>query len=251
MAEGALAVTAATASISAVAIYLNAERMSAPLSQALKGLGTLLIATCQVFAGGGSPTAMYAMLYLWVLLHASLFCSRRAVAAHLGITTLAHLAALTWLGEGSVIVPQLAITLGTQLPAAMIVLPLASRQRELLDLDGFKGFNDDHGHAAGDRVLVDTAAAWTALRRGTDVLARSGGDEFVLVLGACGQDEAVEVVLRMLAATPHGVHCLAGLARWDGRESEARLIARADAALYRAKEAGPLVIAPDHAEAAA
>ena len=53
----------------------------------------------------------------------------------------------------------------------------------VIDLDDFKGVNDRGGHAAGDRLLVELAGAWTASLRPGDLLARFGGDEFVLLLG--------------------------------------------------------------------
>ena len=51
----------------------------------------------------------------------------------------------------------------------------------MFDLDGFKGINDTHGHAAGDRVLETVAAAFTANRRTGDIHARVGGDEFAVI----------------------------------------------------------------------
>jgi diguanylate cyclase (GGDEF)-like protein len=107
----------------------------------------------------------------------------------------------------------------------------------LLDVDHFKAVNDLHGHAAGDAVLVALARAWQpAVRRG-DLLARLGGDEFALLLPASDLDEAREVVERLAATTPDRP-CSIGLARWDGEESAARLLARADGLLYEAKALG-------------
>jgi diguanylate cyclase (GGDEF)-like protein len=107
----------------------------------------------------------------------------------------------------------------------------------LLDVDHFKAVNDARGHAAGDAVLVALARAWApAIRRG-DVLARLGGDEFGLLLPAGELDDARELVDR-LAVTTHHTPCSIGLARWDGEESAAQLLARADALLYEAKALG-------------
>ena len=108
----------------------------------------------------------------------------------------------------------------------------------LLDLDGFKAYNDTHGHAAGDRVLQLTAGAWTPRLRATDVLARWGGDEFGLALPNCGLEEGSELLARLLAGTAGGLTCSAGVVRWDGSEIASQLLGRADRALYRAKAAG-------------
>jgi diguanylate cyclase (GGDEF)-like protein len=107
----------------------------------------------------------------------------------------------------------------------------------LIDIDHFKAVNDAGGHAAGDALLVALATAWEpAVRRG-DLLARIGGDEFALLLPASELDAAREVVER-LAATTRDTPCSIGLARWDGAESAARLLARADGLLYEAKALG-------------
>lgn len=81
--------------------------------------------------------------------------------------------------------------------------------------------------------------------RSTDTLTRTGGDEFLLVLVECDRVEAERVVRRMIADTPDGVACSAGLARWEPPESATHLIERADRALYSAKVRGPVVIAAE------
>jgi diguanylate cyclase (GGDEF)-like protein len=108
----------------------------------------------------------------------------------------------------------------------------------MLDLDHFKAFNDELGHQAGDRLLKQAAAAWSAQLRGSDLLARYGGEEFALALPACPADEALTVVERLRAVTPQGQTCSAGVVCFDGDETPADLVGRADAALYEAKNAG-------------
>jgi diguanylate cyclase (GGDEF)-like protein len=108
----------------------------------------------------------------------------------------------------------------------------------LLDLDLFKAFNDEFGHQAGDRLLKQAAAAWSSELRATDLVARYGGEEFALALPGMGPDEAGEVLERLRRATPEGQSCSAGAVWWDGEESGAELIGRADDALYAAKRAG-------------
>jgi diguanylate cyclase (GGDEF)-like protein/PAS domain S-box-containing protein len=108
----------------------------------------------------------------------------------------------------------------------------------VLDLDGFKRFNDEHGHQAGDRVLADSARAWQSQLRGSDVLARYGGEEFAALIPAWPLEIAVEVVERLRLATAGGLTASAGVASWDGRETGEELFGRADAALYEAKQSG-------------
>lgn len=108
----------------------------------------------------------------------------------------------------------------------------------MLDLDHFKRYNDAHGHQAGDQMLRATAAAWMHELRPGDVLARYGGEEFLAVLRACDVGGAVVVADRMRVVVPGLQTASAGTATWDGTETVASLIARADGALYRAKDAG-------------
>jgi diguanylate cyclase (GGDEF)-like protein len=114
----------------------------------------------------------------------------------------------------------------------------------LLDLDHFKAYNDTHGHQAGDAHLRRTAAAWRRELRAIDVLARYGGEEFGILLPDCDVDQAQEVLARVRAATPNRQSASAGVVRWDGREAPESLVARADAAMYRAKHAGRGVTVP-------
>ena len=67
----------------------------------------------------------------------------------------------------------------------------------LVDLDRFKAVNDRHGHAGGDTVLVEIARRLTENLRAPDLLARIGGEEFLVVLPDCGADEAQAVAERL------------------------------------------------------
>jgi diguanylate cyclase (GGDEF)-like protein len=108
----------------------------------------------------------------------------------------------------------------------------------MFDFDHFKTYNDTHGHPAGDRLLTEVAAAWQGCLRATDSLARYGGEEFALIAPGCTEPDAVALVDRLRAAVTEGQTCSAGVAFWDGSETPAELLARADAALYEAKVAG-------------
>lgn len=108
----------------------------------------------------------------------------------------------------------------------------------VIDLDHFKAWNDEHGHAAGDALLRDAATAWKRELRAGDLLARVGGDEFVVALPGCDAHHAVEIVSRLGRAIPHGATASSGVATWDGEENTHELIARADRALYSSKADG-------------
>jgi diguanylate cyclase (GGDEF)-like protein len=120
----------------------------------------------------------------------------------------------------------------------------------VIDLDGFKTINDTHGHAAGDECLRHfTLMAQTRLRPG-DMLARTGGDEFCVVLPSSSLREAAAIARRVLeVCRQDAAACTAkdipiaisiGVAEWDrgiGQFPD-RLIAHADHALYAAKKNG-------------
>jgi diguanylate cyclase (GGDEF)-like protein len=108
----------------------------------------------------------------------------------------------------------------------------------IIDVDHFKRFNDTYGHPAGDRMLKEAAAAWQEQLRTVDHLARYGGEEFVVLLPDATSAQAREIIDRMRLATPLGQTFSAGVAVWDGTETSDELTARADTALYRAKDAG-------------
>jgi diguanylate cyclase (GGDEF)-like protein len=105
----------------------------------------------------------------------------------------------------------------------------------LIDLNGFKNFNDAHGHPAADRFLKEMTAAWAAVLRTTDTLARLGGDEFGLILPGLTIDEAEAVLTRLEELIPAGQTFAAGLTAADGGERPEDLLAHADKALYQSK----------------
>jgi diguanylate cyclase (GGDEF)-like protein len=120
----------------------------------------------------------------------------------------------------------------------------------VIDLDGFKAINDSHGHAAGDACLQHfTLMAQTRLRPG-DMLARTGGDEFCIVLPSSTLREGAMIARRVLeVCQADAEQCTGkdipisvsiGVAQWT-REIGGypdRLIAAADHALYEAKKDG-------------
>jgi diguanylate cyclase (GGDEF)-like protein len=121
----------------------------------------------------------------------------------------------------------------------------------VLDLDHFKALNDAHGHAAGDAVLRAVSGALAATVRPSDVLARIGGEELIVLGLVSDPAEAQRLAERLRAAVAasrtaegHGVTASIGiaLARPEDGEDAAdamwRLVDRADGAMYQAKQAG-------------
>lgn len=118
----------------------------------------------------------------------------------------------------------------------------------MLDIDHFKRINDRWGHAAGDGVLLALADVLRQELRANDVGVRHGGEEFLLILPATSPAQAFEAAERIrneVARMPLPLECentsitiSAGVATFDGCETDDELTARADAALYRAKQSG-------------
>lgn len=118
----------------------------------------------------------------------------------------------------------------------------------VIDLDDFKKLNDSLGHLAGDRALVHLLTVMQAALRPTDVIARIGGEEFVIVFSATDLDDATAAAIRVqqeLVARPfqhdgarHVLTFSGGITRWQAGEALEPLLKRADEAMYRAKRAG-------------
>ena len=163
----------------------------------------------------------------------------------------------------------------TQLPNRRLLmeqlrLALAGSKRSakrgailFMDLDNFKPLNDTHGHSVGDALLVRLAERLRGVVRETDFIARFGGDEFVVLLGNLDPDEAraqtqaldVAEKIRSAVSEPYQLRAHRAVATGalvehrcsvsigvvqflDAAGTEEELLKRADAAMYRAKEAG-------------
>jgi diguanylate cyclase (GGDEF)-like protein len=106
----------------------------------------------------------------------------------------------------------------------------------VLDLDDFKDVNDRAGHEAGDALLRDLTARWSAELREADLLGRYGGDEFVLCLPGTDVPGAREILGRLAAC--HAFHWTAGTASAGRGDTLTALLSRADADLYANKRSG-------------
>jgi diguanylate cyclase (GGDEF)-like protein/PAS domain S-box-containing protein len=117
-----------------------------------------------------------------------------------------------------------------------------------LDIDRFKQVNDNLGHSAGDKLLVQFAMRLRSCVRASDSVARLGGDEFIVLLDDLKEREAaVRIAEKILEETRRPVRIDArevatstsiGIAYYVGNETGEELLQRADAALYEAKRAG-------------
>jgi len=118
----------------------------------------------------------------------------------------------------------------------------------LLDLDDFKRINDTHGHATGDEVLVHLVQVIRETLRKLDVIARFGGEEFVILMPETSPQDAVQIITRVQRELTKRIFMhesqrllitfSAGVAVYEPGESQAELLKRTDVALYKAKNAG-------------
>jgi diguanylate cyclase len=118
----------------------------------------------------------------------------------------------------------------------------------MLDLDDFKKINDEYGHTAGDEALIHLVRVIKDTLRTMDVIARFGGEEFLIVLPDTGKEEAVQTITRVQRELTKQIFMhnhtrllmtfSAGVALRAEGEEQVSLIKRADTALYQAKKTG-------------
>ncbi|MEJ7933255.1 GGDEF domain-containing protein [Sphingobium sp. AN558] len=132
--------------------------------------------------------------------------------------------------------------------AQLDALPVSRRTGclAIVDIDHFKQVNDQLGHDAGDRLLVDFASRLSAQVRRVDLVARWGGEEFAIFFEDCIEDEACWSLARIAGrmrdrpigtGSERALTFSAGVARWTGASIDESL-RQADEALYQAKQAG-------------
>ena len=115
----------------------------------------------------------------------------------------------------------------------------------MMDIDHFKAINDTHGHAVGDDVLKAVADSLSSEKRKEDVLARFGGEEFVLLLDHCNVIEAeikaekLRAAIQALQPENLDITVSIGVAQLNSKETSfSEPLKRADEALYQAKDQG-------------
>ena len=135
-----------------------------------------------------------------------------------------------------------------------LALELAKRNRKhvavmLVDLDNFKDVNDTRGHPAGDQVLVAVANRLRSSVRGSDTVARIGGDEFVVLAGELDRPDGAGMIAEKIAdmvqlpipvpgGAPWSITCSVGISVYPrDAQAPAELLAQADHAMYAAKAA--------------
>jgi diguanylate cyclase (GGDEF)-like protein len=123
----------------------------------------------------------------------------------------------------------------------------ASLALAIIDLDHFKAVNDTYGHGTGDEVLIAFAQLARSVLRTGDIIARWGGEEFIVIFPHTTQDQAAEALERLqvalatrilTSAGPVAIRFSAGLACFIGCLDLQTLVRSADDALYRAKGSG-------------
>ncbi len=215
--------------------------------RSLKGLHLDVRATCSVVLEKGKPIKLYGILQdiseQKAAKLALLAANRELERTNRALEHIAHYDALTHLPNR--------VLLADRMQQAMA----RTQRREqimavaFLDLDGFKAVNDQHGHAMGDKLLVNIAQQMKSALREGDTLARIGGDEFVVVLADLHHTSDCETLLKRLlkaASTPVELDDLllevsasigVTLYPQDGSDAD-QLLRHADQAMYLAKQAG-------------
>ena len=133
-----------------------------------------------------------------------------------------------------------------------LALEMAKRNRKktavmLVDLDDFKRVNDTRGHAAGDQVLISVASRLRSSVRGSDTVARIGGDEFVVIASDLDRADGASMIAEKIAdmvqlpiavegGAPWKITCSIGISVYpEDAQTAVDLLAQADRAMYAAK----------------
>lgn len=263
-------VAAAAAATLVGTVVWRMRRLGAVDTHLLLGLASVLVAAGVTSGHGDYVSLSAAVIFVWLALAAGLFLVPAGVAVQVAWSAVLYAISLVLTGNSAAPAEWLFIT-GTAAVAGAVtarnqaelrrlagtdpLTGLANRdtlfetlEREMsrahrngspltvavADLDDFKAVNDRLGHAAGDQALLDTATSWRSAIRAGDLLARVGGDEFVLVMPDTSEERAQQTLER--AGTSFSTYpWSAGLASWDHTETPQELIDRADRALYLRK----------------
>jgi diguanylate cyclase (GGDEF)-like protein len=258
--------------VSSLGVWLFARRLPMVGFELLAAGGSVVTSLVVAHATTHGGMMIVAFSYPWIAIYSAHFFPRRVVIAQGALISVGFGVALLWGGMPhvgiywmivTVTIWSICLVLGhlseslrrqadtdplTGLLNRNGFLAVANREHSiaqrsgnpltlaLLDLDGFKQINDRRGHVVGDRVLADLGREWRARLRTGDILARHGGDEFVLLLPATSPEGAA-VVLDRLRVEHLQVTWSVGIGEWLPGESLGECVARADAHLYTIKNA--------------
>jgi diguanylate cyclase (GGDEF)-like protein len=235
-------------------------------------LGTVMVSIA-IATGGPTGGTVFPLIYIWGALYSFTFFSRRVAIMQVALITVGFTAAAIISGHVALAyVLTVLFTIFAQAPFVRFLVSeivelgrvdpltgIANRravdeqmeyvhrdgQRSgrsnaliMIDIDHFKQYNDNRGHLDGDQFLRDVVLAWKAVLRDNDLLARFGGEEFIVLLRDSTIEGALECADRIRSVVPGGMTCSAGVAAFDPGEDSRVLLARVDLALYRAKTEG-------------
>ena len=234
----------------ALALSLGALRWPAPsdADAALAGHGAIGAATLMVVSAVAALLVVVGLVATWLDTHSHTRNRELAVSlndANKRLRDQAHSDPLTRMPNRLMFEERMAAALaavgGDPEPSALAVM--------FIDLDGFKPVNDSFGHVAGDTVLREIGRRLQAIARPEDIVARVGGDEFLLMTVRPGHEAvAAAIAQRVLEALneplvlPNDVvvnlSASIGIVLYPEHGHHAKMIANADAAMYAAKRAG-------------